>query len=65
MEEDILVQLTKMIKLVKVDHAGQTELKWFTPMDFWMKFLEFWAERKVLIKSTHLSFYVYNKNDQW
>ena len=53
MEEDILVQLTKMIKLVKVDHAGQTELKWFTPMDFWMKFLEFWAERKVLIKSMH------------
>ena len=24
----------QMIKLVKVDHAGQTELKWFTPMDF-------------------------------
>ena len=39
-------------QLVRVDHAGQTELKWFIPLDFWMKFPELWAERKVLIKST-------------
>ena len=32
MEEDISVQPTKMTKVVKVDHAGQTELKWFIPM---------------------------------
>ena len=33
-------------------YAGQTEPKWFIPLDFRMKFPELCAERKVLINST-------------